>query len=400
MFQKYARMVLNTGLNLQAGQCLAIRCEPVHWELAGVIEAEAYRLGAKLVDTEYSHPQSSVSRSLYQHEQHLGFVPEFQSAKVREMIGDKWSFLRLDGMADPDLAKQIDQKRNAVTVKAQRTVTKPLSLAMLDGTCSWCISPAATDGWARQMGLSGKDALWEELIPILRLDHDKPETAWQKHSATLASRCETLNSFAIDYLRFTGPGTELKIHINPHAQWKGGAFASDAGLQFMPNLPTEEVFTVPDSRKTSGRVAVTRPVNVLGDQVRDAWFEFEAGKVTGYGASYGKKLLDEFFSIDPKARYLGEVALVDASSPIFKSGKVFNSILLDENAACHIALGSGFPSVMKGLEKKSEDELDELGCNKSLLHTDFMIGSDKISVTAHTRSGKEVAVLRDGIFVF
>jgi aminopeptidase len=399
MFRKYAKLVLESGVRFKEGQCLAIMGEPVHWELACEIEAEAYRLGAKLVEFDLMHMQSTVNRSLYQREAYLEYFPEFLRKRVSEQIDQRWSFIRLEGIDNPELAKKIDQKRNATTYRARRAITKPLTLAMLEGTCPWCIAPAATAGWARQIGLPDKQALWELLWPILRLDREDPGQAWGEQAATLARRTQALNELGIAELRFEGPGTDLRIFVNPLASWEGGGMRTREGTHFMPNLPTEEVYTVPEYRKTEGRVQTTRPVTVLGDQVRGAWFVFSGGRVTDYGAEEGKHLLDEYFGMDPKARFLGEVALVDRSSPIYRSGRIFQSILLDENAACHIALGSGFPSAMTGAPGKSEEELDALGCNKSLVHTDFMIGSESVSVVAHTRDGREVRIIREGNFV-
>lgn len=397
-YQKYARTVLISGIAFKEGQCLRVNCEPVHAELASVIEAEAYKMGAKYVEIDLQSPKSSVNRSLHQKEEYLDYVPPYAKNRVEEFVNSQWSLIALSGMEDPLITKLIDQKRNATTVKATRLVTKPMSLAMGDGRCAWCIVAAPTDGWARQLGLKDKVELWNVLTPILRLDHEKPELAWKEHSDTLAKRNKILNDMNIDFLHFEGEGTDLKIYMNEHSIFKGGAMLGDGSSPQIPNLPTEEVFTTPNYRKTEGKVKVTRPVQVLGDQVENAWFVFKNGEVVDYGASYGKHLLDEYFKIDPKAKYLGEVALVDGSSPIFKSGRVFNNILLDENASCHIALGNGIAFAMN-ITGKSEDELDELGCNKSLLHTDFMIGSETINVTATTKKGEKKPVIKNGLFV-
>jgi len=397
-YEKYARTVLISGVAFKEGQCLQIAAEPVHAELVSTIEAEAYKMGAKYVEINLQHPRNSVNRSLHQKEEFLDYYPAYLKNRVEEFVNEKWSFISLSGMEDPYVTKKIDQKRNAISVKANRMITKPMSLAMGDGRCSWCVVAAATDGWARQLGLKDKVELWNILTPILRLDHESPELAWKNHSETLAKRNKILNDMNIDFLHFEGEGTDLKIYMNEHSVFKGGAMLGDGESPEIPNLPTEEVFTTPNYRLTEGKVKVTRPVQVLGDQVENAWFVFKKGEVVEYGASYGKNLLDEYFKIDPKAKYLGEVALVDGSSPIFKSGRVFNNILLDENASCHIALGNGISFAMN-ITGKTEDELDELGCNKSLLHTDFMIGSESINVTATTKNGDKRPVIRNGLFV-
>ena len=395
---KYAQMLLKTGVNLQPGQCLVIRGESVHWELATLIEAEAYKMGAKYVEFELGHIQSQVNRSKFQEEKYLDYVPPYRKATIEQMASEQWCLLRIEGMETPELAKEIDQKRNGITVKAQRLAAKPLTNEIMSRGVQWCIAPAATEGWAKQVGLKSTEELWDVLKPMLKLDREDPAAAWVDHAALLQKRTKILNDRKVSRLHFTGPGTDLSIHLTPLAHWGGGGSNSKSGLHFMANLPTEEVYTTPNYRKTEGKVRITRPVNLLGDQIRGAWMVFKDGALTEYGAEYGKHLLDEFLKIDPKARFLGEVALVDSSSAIFKSGRVFNSILLDENASCHIALGSGFPTAVQGGEGKTEAELDELGCNQCLLHTDFMIGSEEVSVTAYDEAGKSFPVIKNGVF--
>ncbi len=236
-------------------------------------------------------------------------------------------------------------------------------------------------------------------MPILRLDQKSPSEAWKRQDQILKARSKTLNELKFDHVHFEGPGTDLKVFLGPQTIWDGGSHATFDRRAYMPNIPTEEVFTAPDYRKTEGRVLVTRPVKVLENQVLDAWFEFSEGRVTDFGAKAGKEWLERYFAIEEASRYLGEVALVDVSSPIFQSGRIFESILFDENAACHIALGSGFPTAIKGGDSLSDDELKKLGCNIAIVHTDFMIGSEKTSVSGIAKNGKRVPIISKGRFV-
>jgi aminopeptidase len=232
---------------------------------------------------------------------------------------------------------------------------------------------------------------------ILRLDRDDPVQAWWNLAQASVDRCRQLNGQAITSLHMTAPGTDLTLGCIPAAHWEGGTLTGPNGIPFIPNLPTEEVFTTPDWRRTEGRASVTRPVQVMGKRVKGAWFEFRKGRVEDFGADDGTEQLAAFFDIDDRGRYLGEVALVDAESPIFQSGLIFSNILYDENAACHIALGSGYPLIASP-EATTPDEKQAMGINQSLVHTDFMIGCPEMDVTGTMAEGQEVPILRQGRF--
>jgi len=199
-------------------------------------------------------------------------------------------------------------------------------------------------------------------------------------------------------LRFSGPGTELRIALSPDSVWLGGGDATPDGKPFMPNIPTEEVFTTPDFRGTEGRASLTRPVRIHGTIVEGGTLEFKNGVVVSSSARKGADALAAYIETDAGSHRLGEVALVDASSPIWKSGLVFDSMLLDENAACHIALGAGYDPAFKGVDGLSEDQKERRGFNVSVGHEDVMIGSDEVSVVGVDASGKETTVIRRGSF--
>ena len=240
---------------------------------------------------------------------------------------------------------------------------------------------------------------WDVLIPIFRLDKKNPTQAWKKHIAELRQRSKLLNEAELSWLHFKGPGTDLKVHLSPKSIWCGGGMTTVDNRYYLPNLPTEEVYTTPDFRKTEGRVSVTRPLKIFNQNVERAWFEFNEGKVVDYGAEKGKEVLKQYFKADPRAMFLGEVALVDVNSPIYRSGKVFDSILLDENAASHIALGRGIPFAIQNGTTLAEDALEKLGCNNALLHTDFMIGTSDMNVTGRRFDGSYIDIIKAGRFV-
>lgn len=403
---KYAELILKQGIGIREGQCVRIQTEPYHWSFVHILEKKAYELGARFVHCKVDHIMSQVNMSRYQKPEYRGTVPGYLEKIVENLIEDEWSFINFDGKAEPELGKLIDQSAIVETNRNTMNIMKPLIAARMDGRCTWTMGSLPTEKWAQKIfgGDASQDSLcklWEVLIPIMRLDQTDPAKAWANQAELLKKRYQYLNQQDLQYLHFIGPETDLKVYMAARSQWIGGKIEADNGRSFFPNIPTEEVFTSPDFRRTEGKVKVTRPVAVLGDQVEDAWFVFKEGKVIDYGAKSGKHLLDKFFEIDERSRYLGEVALVDGSSPIFKSGLIFHSILLDENAACHIALGRAIDVAIKNHETlKSDEQKLEEGFNQSIQHIDFMIGSEDINVTGFRKDGSSVNILNKGCFNF
>jgi aminopeptidase len=404
ILENWAKLVLKKGVNLKEGENLLIKGEHIHIGAALALEKEGYKLGAKIVLTELDHPESLKNRVTYQKDEYLAEAPTYTKSKIDAYVNEKWSTVMIGGMEHPHIYEDMDQTKNATITKKYRELTKSFSDARMCGECAWTVTALPTPNWAAQIfeqepseELTKK--LWEVMIPIYRLDHADPAKAWDEHSKNLHDRCKFLDDSNIDHVHFTGPGTDLKIYMSSLSRWTGGEWEMEGSKNFLPNIPTEEVFTTPDFRKTTGKVSVTRPVNVLGNQVYGAWFEFKDGEVVDYGAKERKDMLDQFFKIDPKAKRLGEVALVDVESPIYKADKTFYSILFDENAACHIALGKGITMGIRGGDKMSKEELEAIGYNDSLLHTDFMIGSPEVSVTAITKDKKEIKIIDSGTFV-
>ncbi|MHC4391224.1 MAG: aminopeptidase [Planctomycetota bacterium] len=401
----YADVLLDVGVALQPGQCLQIGAEPAHWDFLTLLTEQAYRRGAKYVRIEAQDPRVARARIDHSDEASLSYVPPYVPTQVETAVEERWARIGFHGSDYPDIFDGADTTRNAAVQKASRQVRKPLMKAALSGRTHWCVAALPTAAWAAKI-LGGEpsaeaaEELWRVMVPILRLDQDDPSAAWWAQADALGERSNRLTKAGYDAIRFQAPGTDLTVGLIHGSRWCGGALTGEDGRRFVPNLPTEEVFTTPDFRRTSGRAAVTRPVQVLGTQVHGAWFVFEEGRVVDFGAAQGADQLEKFFGMDEQARYLGEVALVDSSSPIFQSGHIFESILYDENAACHIALGRGITTTLAEADRdRSEEELLALGCNTSLLHTDFMIGSDVIDVTGVDAIGGEHAILRAGRFV-
>lgn len=402
ILEKYIDLILDVGINLEKGQKVIISGEPVHWDFIGALAEKAYAKGASYVRVLADHPKLMRARVNYSAEEFLDHVPSYASHEIETYVKEGWSLVRIDGQETPDFFADVDSKKLSKIYSANSRQTEPFKKAMLGGPCAWTIVPMATELWAKKVfpgSANPKQDLEKTLIKILRLDQENPSESWREHGKKLNKFSDAMTSLNLEYLHFQAPGTDLKVYLIPESRFFAGFKKTSGGKSVLVNIPTEEVFTTPDYRRTEGRAEITRPVNVLGKNVEGAWFEFREGKVVDYGARKHKDALDGFFAVDEGAKFLGEIALVDSTSPIFQTGLLFDSILIDENAACHMALGSGFSFVVPGGSQKTSDELKTMGVNQSLVHIDFMISDEKMNISGHGRDGKKHELMKNGKFV-
>lgn len=401
--KEYAEVIVKTGINLQEGQPLLVRTEPAQREFALLLARVAYDAGARIVSVKYSDPLLSrlrLDRSRL--EEYLQFVPSHTQDMYASYLEDGWASVSLRGPEYPDIMEGADPERTGIAGKAFSKAMKGFLKGISSNRIAWNVCLHPTREWAEKVLGDDHDwerRIWDILIPILRLDRDDPAGAWLEHDSELKRRAAHMNSAGYDLIRFRGPGTDLFVGMRPDRTFVGGRCVNSSGVEFFPNIPTEEIFSTPDRHRTRGTVRTTRPVEVLGAQVKGAWFRFENGKVVDFGSDTNTEILKRYLEFDEGAAALGEVALVDAGSPIFKSGKVFHNILFDENATCHIALGNGYTDCIRGGTEMSEEELERVGCNSSLVHTDFMIGSEEVSVFGVCGDGSEEKIIENGFFV-
>lgn len=400
-YKDYARVVLMKGLNLKKDQNLIILCNDGNYDMARELAKEAYALGAGYVEISVQDNYIARARLEAQEGEALEYVPNYEIGKGHQLLSEDWARIRIDSSEEQDVLATADSDKLGALSKAKRQALNFVSRSMMNGEHPWCVICSPGPEWAKKVlgDNATTEELWDVLKPVLRLDKDDPAQAWEDHGKDLWDRCAKLNDMVLDRVHFKAEGTDLTIGLNTISRWHGGPAALPDGRMVFNNLPTEEVFTTPDFKRCDGTVRVTKALKVLETPVEGAWFKFEKGRVVDFGADKGHDILQKFLDMDEGARSLGEVALVDESSPIAASGLLFGSILYDENASCHIALGAGYPTCLELPPGTSGDEtLRTYGCNTSLLHTDFMIGSASLDVTGYDKDGKAYPVIRKGSF--
>ena len=404
--ERYAELIVAHGVNVQPGQLLQIASETIHKDLVLAIARKAYERGAKLVVTDLADPRHARLRiERTARDEDLDFLPRFVAARYDELVDEEAATLSLIGSEDPDLMEGVDAKRNnRVRMSRFKSLRRFYDEGINQLKVQWCVAAAATPAWGKKVypGLAPDAAcaaLWRDILSMARADRPDCLALWDVHNAKLNARAAKLTSMGLDELRFTGPGTDLVVGLSPQYKFRGGGDKSTRGALFEPNIPTEEVFTTPDYRRTRGHVRATRPFLCNGTMVEGLELGFEGGVIKRLVASKGQEVFSEYTKSDAGASRLGEVALVGIDSPVYRSGKVFQEILFDENAACHIAVGRAYAYCLVGGEAMTDEEKAAVGCNDSSAHLDMMISSEAVDVTGRLRSGGEVPLLKGGSWV-
>jgi len=388
---RFADLVVGFGANVQPDQIVGIGCEPGKEYLVRALAASAYRQGAKFVDVGWFDPHVKRARVQHARPETLDFVPSWYGERVLAFGDQRGARVALSGPSAPGLLSDLDP---ALVGKDRLPTVKEGIKVVNDRTTNWTICPCPTPAWAElvfpDLGeVERLERLERELLHGLRLDEADPVAAWRARADTLVSSAERLSERRFDAIRYEGPGTDLTIGLLPSSGWRAARFETVDGIEHMPNLPTEEVFTTPDPERTEGTVTSTKPLVLTdGTVVRDLVVRFEGGRVADLQASEGGETLKAIVGSDAGAARLGEVALVDREGRIGELGTIFYDTLLDENAASHIALGQGFPFVLADADRER--------ANQSQIHIDFMIGSEALTVIGLTGDGARVPVLVEG----
>jgi aminopeptidase len=385
-----AKLAVGVGANLVPGQTVVVSAKLGQEDLVRALTAAAYDAGAHQVEVHYADPYIQLARLEHAPDEALGSVIPWVRERPVQLAEMKGSLIQLSGPSAPGLLDRVDAARIGRDTVPLVEWVKVIS----DRAVNWTIVPGPSAPWAKLVHpeLDEDEALlrlWEQIGHICRLDEDDPVQAWWARSRELADAAKRLGDADLDSLHFVGPGTDLTVGLLPGVDWNGGQFETAWGRDHIPNVPTEEVFTSPDPERTEGFVTSTKPLLISGRAVNGLRVRFEGGRAVQIDADEGAPLLRELVQRDADANRLGEVALVDASGRIGSSGTVFHDTLLDENAASHIALGSGFTH----LTRDEENEEVASRINESAVHTDFMIGGPDVNVTGITRDGRELPVL-------
>lgn len=406
----YAELVVKVGLNLQPGQRLLIRGPMVYGvpfeaaPLVRVIAKKAYQAGARLVDVMWGDAEMELIR--FQHAAKDSFT-EFSNWKATgpiEHVQNGDAIMSIAGL-NPDLLKGQDpQSVSDYTGTCWKKLDPFLKIAGRHEV-NWLVIAVPTQGWADKVFPNLKpeervDALWETIFKLCRIDQPDPVAAWQKHIKTLKMRAKYLNEKKYTTFKYRGPGTELTVGLPTGHIWDGASSDSQKGITFTANLPTEEVFTLADKDRVDGVLQASLPLNYSGTLVDGIRMRFEHGRVVEATATSGESVLKKLIETDEGAARLGEVAIVPHHSPIAQSGVIFYTTLFDENAACHLAIGSAYKTCLVGGEKMTDEEFAKAGGNNSMIHVDFMIGSDKMDIDGITPEGVVEPILRQGDWAF
>ncbi|HEV2755901.1 MAG TPA: aminopeptidase [Actinomycetota bacterium] len=392
----YADLAVRAGCNLQPGQRLLIQTFVEHVDFARAVARRAYEAGARHVEVHYE--DQHVQKAMLEHadDEVLTWTPPHVLVQTRDLAADKAAFIAIVGTPEPDIFSDIDPERagKARMLELRDETTKQIN----ERSVAWAIIACPNPGWAEAVfGEPDVDRLWDAVARATRLYDDDPVRSWWEHMERLRGRADALNELRLDALHYSGPGTDLTVGLLPAGRWMSAGFETAWGQRHIPNLPTEEVFTTPDFRRTEGTVRSTRPLVLEneGVTVTDLEVTFEGGKAVDVRASTGGDVLRTQMQTDEQASYLGEVALVDKASAVGATGVTFKSTLFDENATSHIAYGAGFTFTVEGADGLTPEQQLEAGINHSKVHTDFMVGGPEVAIDGITADGKTIPIIRD-----
>lgn len=401
--KQYARLIARMGLNVQKGQDVFLEAEVDQPEFVAMVTDELYKAGARKVVVNFTYQPLTKLHVRHRSVKTLSTVDSYEEARLQYMAEHFPCRLYLVS-EDPDGLKGVNLSKMAKGRQGQYPIVKPYR-DKIEGKHQWCIAAVPGAAWAKKMfpNLSKHQAmekLWEAILATSRVDED-PIAAWENHNRDLKARCEYLNSLGIESLHYTASnGTDLTVGLIAEGVFCGGGETTQQGVFFNPNIPTEECFISPKRGVAEGIVYATKPLCYQGQLIENFYLRFEGGKAVEAKAEVNDALLQEMLNMDEGARYLGECALVPFNSPINETGLLFYNTLFDENACCHLAMGMGYADTIRGFHEKTLEECRALGVNDSMIHEDFMIGTPDLSITAHCRDGREVAIFRDGTWAF
>ena len=408
--QKYAELIVHTGLNLRAGQRLLInnlttRGVPLHVApLVREVAKAAYKAGARYVDVLWGDEELLKTRVQMAPRDSFAEFSDWQVKAAMDLFEQDGAHLTLRSN-NPDLMDGEDPEVVGQVQKAYLERYADFSKMIGRNKMNWLVASAAGPAWAARVfpDIEPADAekkLWEAIFSITRVDQPDPVAAWDVHVKELRARSEYLNAKQYAALHYTAPGTDLNVGLPQGHFWNSAGSTAQNGIFYIANMPTEEIFTLPHKDQINGHVSASMPLSNSGALMEDFALTFENGHVVKATAKKNEAVLKKIVGADEGSSSLGEVALVPHSSPIAQSGLLYFDPLIDENAASHLALGRAYKFTLKGAENLSDEEFQARGGNVSMVHVDFMVGSGKMNIDGTTADGAVEPVMRDGEWAF
>lgn len=402
---KYASLAVNIGVNIQKDNILVISSPIETAEFARLITEEAYKSGAKDVIVHYGDQKLTKIKLENSSLETISNIPEWQAESYNYYARQEACFISISA-SDPDGLKGVPIEKIGASQKARTSALKEYFDNSMSNKCRWCVLSVPTLSWAKKVFPKVSDdeameSLWDVIFKTVRVDTENPVNAWEKHNAYLEEKIKFMNNnnFKSVHLK-SANGTDLNIELPEGHIWAGGSERDVNGIPFNANMPTEEVFTLPKKTGVNGIVYSSKPLSYGGNLIDNFSITFKDGKAIDFTAETGYDVLKQMLESDEGAKYLGEVAFVPYNSPISNSKLIFFNTLFDENAACHLAFGRAYESCVKDADKYSEEELEKIGVNNSIIHVDFMIGTSDLEVTGINENGETIQILSNGNWAF
>lgn len=403
VLRAYARLIAESGVNVQKGQEVFITAGLDQPEFVAMVVEECYRRKAKKVVVDWNYQPLTRLHVRHQSLTTMSTLDNYEEARWQHYVDTIPCRIYLLS-EDPDGLRGVNQEKMAKAQQKKYPIIKGYR-DQIENKYQWCIAAVPGVKWAKKLfpelrASQAVEKLWEAILHTSRVDDD-PVAAWDAHNKDLKSRCDYLNGLGIRELQYRASnGTDLRVGMIPEAQFCGGGETSLQGIFFNPNIPTEECFISPKRGVAEGIVYSSKPLSYQGQLIDRFWIRFREGKAAEWGAEENEALLTKLITMDEGSAYLGECALVPFNSPINETGILFYNTLFDENACCHLALGMGFADTIRDFEHKTLDECRALGVNDSMIHEDFMIGTADLSIDALCEDGRTVPLFRNGTWAF
>ncbi len=402
LLRKYAELIVRTGANVRKGQVVQLSISVEQHGFAALVIEECYRAGARKVNVDWLFDRHARLNYLYASQETLSRVLPWEEEKLKQMVQDLPVRIFIVS-EDPDAMNGVDVQKLSSVSQARSTVIKPYRNA-IEGKHQWVIAAYPSVKWAKKCfpDMADEEAvsrLWEAILKTVRVREDNdPVAEWKTHTDFIEKKAAWLNEQGFESLRYhSANGTDFSVELIPGARWEGaGARNTENGAFYIPNMPTEEIFTSPAAGKCEGTLVAVKPLSWNSQLIENFSITFEQGRAVSCRAEKGQELLEKMIRMDEGAGLLGEVALVPRESPVNQCGFLFYETLFDENACCHCALGMGFKEVLPDGDHLTVEQARQAGINDSIIHVDFMVGADDLSIDGVKPDGTAVPIFRNG----